>query len=340
MSKIISFEEGSETLQKGIKKLHNILEGFPEPNFTPQQHIMLYTTVYDMCTQKPPRNYPRELYNMYKETCQEYIISKVLPSLREKNNDHLLRELLRRWSNYQVMTRRLSKFFCYLERRDIPHYGLPSLEETSFISFYYLVYEEMDKEIMDAISAMIDRTRAGEKIDQSVALNTLDLYLELKECARKIKAKEEKMNRGPDVLSKKINLISSDRVVFEVDCGMALMSKRFEDIIATIPVGDVDTISVHEVSSKMLTMVIEYCEKHNNRQKYVDLSDWDAQFVEVDTKTLLDLQTSANYLKIDGLNSLIWEKEYELIKDMTPKEIVQFYSGIEDDSKLLEEKRE
>jgi hypothetical protein len=40
------------------------------------------------------------------------------------------------------------------------------------------------------------------------------------------------------------------------------------------------------------------------------------------------------------LNSLIWEKEYELIKDMTPKEIVQFYSGIEDDSKLLEEKRE
>jgi hypothetical protein len=79
------------------------------------------------------------------------------------------------------------------------------------------------------------------------------------------------MNRGPDVLSKKINLISSDRVVFEVDCGMALMSKRFEDIIATIPVGDVDTISVHEVSSKMLTMVIEYCEKHNNRQKDINM---------------------------------------------------------------------
>ncbi|WJX91317.1 hypothetical protein P8452_73111 [Trifolium repens] len=267
---------------------------------------MLYTTVYDMCTQKPPRNYPRELYNMYKETCQEYIISKVLPSLREKNDDHLLRELLARWSSYQVMTRRLSKFFCYLERRDIPHYGLPSLEETSFISFYYLVYEEMDKEIMDAISAMIDRTRAGEQIDRSVALNTLNLYLELKECARKIKEKEEKMNRGPDVLSKKINLISSDGVVFEVDCRLALMSKRFEDIIETIPVGDVDIISVHEV----------------------------------DTKTLLDLQTSAKYLKIDRLNSLIWEKEFDLIKDMTPKEIVQFYSGIEDDSKLLEEKKE
>ncbi|KAK2423830.1 nudix hydrolase 23, chloroplastic [Trifolium repens] len=54
------------------------------------------------------------------------------------------------------------------------------------------------------------------------------------------------MNRGPDVLSKKINLISSGGVVFEVDCRLTLMSKRFEDIIETIPFGDVDTISVHE----------------------------------------------------------------------------------------------
>ncbi|KAK2417366.1 SKP1 protein [Trifolium repens] len=77
---------------------------------------------------------------------------------------------------------------------------------------YSQVYEGMNKEIMDAISAMIDWTQAGEQIDQSVALNTVDLYLELKECARKIKAKEEKMNRGPDVLSKKINLISSDLI--------------------------------------------------------------------------------------------------------------------------------
>jgi hypothetical protein len=29
------------------------------------------------------------------------------------------------------------------------------------------------------------------------------------------------------------------------------------------------------------------------------------------------------------------KKEYDLIKDKTPKEIVQFYCGIKDDSKLL-----
>jgi len=34
------------------------------------------------------------------------------------------------------------------------------------------------------------------------------------------------MDRSPDVLSEKVNLVSSDRVVFEVDLGLALMSKK------------------------------------------------------------------------------------------------------------------
>ncbi|CAK8564362.1 unnamed protein product [Lathyrus sativus] len=329
--KFISLEEGCDYLHKGITKLLNILEGFPEPNFTPEHHIMLYTTVYNMCHQKAPQDYARKLYDMYKKTCEEYIISKVLPSMRETKDELLLRELLRRWSNYIAMTRRLSKFFCPLEKCDIPRLKLPSLEETSFLSFYHMVYEEMNKEIMDAVFAMVDRERAGERIDQTFALNTLDLYLELKECTRKIKEKEEKMNRSPDVLSKKINLVSSDGVVFEVDFGLALMSKRFKETIDTIPIGDVDTISVHEVSSKMLIKVVEYCKKHNIRQKRVNnLKDWEAKFIDVDTKTLLDLQTYASYLKIDSLQMLAWNKEYGLIKGMTREEMAEFYAAQED----------
>jgi hypothetical protein len=38
---VITFEEGLKTLQEGIVKLFNILEGL-EPNFTPEEHIMLY----------------------------------------------------------------------------------------------------------------------------------------------------------------------------------------------------------------------------------------------------------------------------------------------------------
>lgn len=32
-------------MQKGIKKLQNILEGFPEPHFTSEEHTLLYTYV-------------------------------------------------------------------------------------------------------------------------------------------------------------------------------------------------------------------------------------------------------------------------------------------------------
>lgn len=139
------------------------------------------------------------------------------------------------------------------------------------------------------------------------------------------------MNRSPDALSKKINLVSSDGVMFEVDFGVALMSERFEEIIETTPVDDIDTVSVHEVSSKMLTTVIEYCKKHNTRQKYVNnFEDWDAKFIDVDTKTLLDLKTYASYLKINSLQMLTWDKEFDLIKGMTHEEMAEFYAAQEE----------
>ncbi|XP_039688865.1 uncharacterized protein [Medicago truncatula] len=97
------------------------------------------------------------------------------------------------------MTRRLSKVFWYLERRDIPRYKLPSLEETGFISFYHLFLSSF-------VGIQIDPKRAEKKIDQTLAIKALDLYLELNDCSKIHKAKEEKMDRSPDVLSKKVNL--------------------------------------------------------------------------------------------------------------------------------------
>lgn len=41
----MSLKEGCDYLEKGITKLYDIVDGFPEPNFTPYHHIMLYTYV-------------------------------------------------------------------------------------------------------------------------------------------------------------------------------------------------------------------------------------------------------------------------------------------------------
>ncbi|WJX47744.1 hypothetical protein P8452_34401 [Trifolium repens] len=246
---VITFEEGLKTLQEGIVKLFNILEGL-EPNFTPEEHIMLYTTVYNLCSPNSIPSYDLELYNLYKQICEDYITSKVLPSLQEKKDETLLTILLERWSNYKIMTKRLASFFSHLDRFFLQRYGYPNLEKTSFLSFYHLVYEEMNQEIMDAISAamvydeemhqeikddmsaMIDRKLAGEKFEYTFVINTLDFYLRFDEWTRK--------NRKMDVLSKKLNLISPDGAVFEVDYDVALMSSRFNNILETIPVFDVD----------------------------------------------------------------------------------------------------
>ncbi|CAL5183155.1 unnamed protein product [Lathyrus oleraceus] len=326
-NRITSFQNRWEPLHKGIIKLFNIIEG-SEPNFTPGERINLYTIVYSMCNY----NHHRELSNKYREICEEYIISKVLPSLREKKDDLLLRELLKRWSDYKVMTRHLSFIFNYLDRY-IQRFMCSSLEEFNFSSFNHGVYETMNKEIMDAIFSVIDRKLAGEMIDQTFVINTLDFYINFYKCTKKDKAE---VNRSSADLSKKIKLISSDGTVFEIDYAVALMCKRFEDITETISVGDdFDAFSVHKVSSKILSMIVEYCKK---RRSYYKLKKWDAKFVEVDPRTLLDLTTSACYMKIESLEQLTWSKVDELIKGKTPEEIAEMFGDVDDsNSKLLEE---
>lgn len=49
--KTIDLEQGWEFMQKGITKLKNILEGLPEPQFSSEDYMMLYT-YYFLCSLK------------------------------------------------------------------------------------------------------------------------------------------------------------------------------------------------------------------------------------------------------------------------------------------------
>ena len=44
--KTIDLEQGWEFMQKGITKLKNILEGLPEPQFSSEDYMMLYTYLF------------------------------------------------------------------------------------------------------------------------------------------------------------------------------------------------------------------------------------------------------------------------------------------------------
>ncbi|XVF62608.1 hypothetical protein PTKIN_Ptkin09bG0022000 [Pterospermum kingtungense] len=177
--KTIDLEQGWEFLQKGITKLKNILEGLPEPQFSTEDYMMLYTTIYNMCTQKPPHDYSQQLYDKYRESFEEYITSTVLPSLRDKHDEFLLRELVKRWANHKEMDRWLSRFFRYLDCYFIARRSLPPLNEVGLTCFRELVYQELNAKVRDAVISLIDQEREGEQIDRALLKNVLDIFVEI-----------------------------------------------------------------------------------------------------------------------------------------------------------------
>ncbi|KAI7747697.1 hypothetical protein M8C21_029035, partial [Ambrosia artemisiifolia] len=176
--KPMELDEGWNFMQSGIQKLKKILEGHPE-QFTSEEYMMLYTTIYNMCTQKPPHDYSQQLYEKYKEAFEEYIRSTVLPSLREKHDEFMLRELVKRWANHKIMVRWLSRFFHYLDRYFITRRSLPALNEVGLTCFRVSVYEETKGKARDAVIALIDQEREGEQIDRALLKNVLGIYVEI-----------------------------------------------------------------------------------------------------------------------------------------------------------------
>ncbi|XP_050363708.1 cullin-1 [Argentina anserina] len=177
--KVIELDQGWDYMQKGITKLKRILEGLPEAQFNSEEYMMLYTTIYNMCTQKPPYDYSQQLYDKYKEAFEEYITSTVMPSLREKHDEFMLRELVQRWANHKIMVRWLSRFFHYLDRYFIARRSLPALNEVGLSCFRDLVYREVNANARVAVIGLIDKEREGEQIDRALLKNVIDIFVEI-----------------------------------------------------------------------------------------------------------------------------------------------------------------
>ncbi|KAI3830677.1 hypothetical protein MKX03_005423 [Papaver bracteatum] len=105
-----------------------------------------------------------------------------------------------------------------------------------------------------------------------------------------------------------VTLRSSDGGSFEVEEAVALQSQTIrrliEDNCADIPLPN--------VTNNILAKVLEYCKKHvadipkgdDGKVEDPELKNWDAEFLNVDQDTLLDLILAANYLNIKHLSNL------------------------------------
>ncbi|KAK1272869.1 SKP1-like protein 1B [Acorus gramineus] len=132
---------------------------------------------------------------------------------------------------------------------------------------------------------------------------------------------------APATATRKVTLKSSDGEVFEVEEVVALESQTIKHMIEDDCADN--GIPLPNVTSKILSKVIEYCKKHvdlapkigEDRALEEELKMWDVEFVKVDQTTLFDLILAANYLNIKSLLDLTCQTVADMIKGKTPEEI-------------------
>ncbi|KAJ3669273.1 hypothetical protein LUZ60_011223 [Juncus effusus] len=177
----VDIETGWATLQKGIDKLVSFIDNNgvkPNPTespFTADEYMLLYTTVYDLC-RRGTETHIKELYNRYKIVFQDYIRSRVLPSLKGRKGEYLLREFIKKWYEHLFMVRCLSHIFFYMERYFVGRCFLPSMKDVSLDQ----VYQEMKGEIFGVVLSMINEDRDGKPIDGELVKSVIKIIMEFK----------------------------------------------------------------------------------------------------------------------------------------------------------------
>eukprot|EP00937_MAST-01D_sp_MAST-1D-sp2_P006022 g6022.t1 len=179
--KVIGLEEGweQEIKVKAIDVLEDILNGGLDKTqkvFPPKEYMQIYTTCYNMCTQRSPYNWSEQLYQRHGETIQKYLQETVLPALRDKHDEFLLRELRSRWNNHKIMNKWLRKFFMYLDRYYVRHHSLPTLDESGLERFKTLVFDEVKKDTTEAMLAVVNQEREGQEVDRALLRSCVEVF--------------------------------------------------------------------------------------------------------------------------------------------------------------------
>jgi len=128
-----------------------------------------------------------------------------------------------------------------------------------------------------------------------------------------------------------LKLVSQEEEKFTVPKKVAMMS----ELVKTMAEGDKEEneIPLPNVKANVLNKVVQYMRYHaENPPKEIEkplksanmaevVSQWDADFVDVDQEMLFELILAANYMDIKPLLDLTCAKVASMIKGKTPEQI-------------------
>jgi len=194
IASVVPLEDGWEKIRnEGIKVLEEFLDSGhiratvpqqadlkkPRNVFSKANYAELYTTVYNMCTQRTPNNWSEQLYRRYGEAMSDYVQRMVIPALRDKTDIPLMKELLHRWSNHKIYVKWMDRFFTYLDRYYVKLQSVEPLANRGFSIFHQLVFQECKKDARTALLRVINLERQGEHIDQDLVKGIIDMFIDL-----------------------------------------------------------------------------------------------------------------------------------------------------------------
>ncbi|RXK41985.1 E3 ubiquitin ligase complex SCF subunit sconC [Tremella mesenterica] len=135
-----------------------------------------------------------------------------------------------------------------------------------------------------------------------------------------------------------ILIVTSDDETFTVKVEVIQRSAMIKAMLEDLGEQEGQVIPLPNVSSSVLTKVLEYCEHHKNeplpvadandvddaRRRTSEIGDWDAN--QVDQEMLFEIILAANYLDIKPLLDVGCKTVANMIKGKTPEEIRKLFN--------------
>merc|ERR1719321_1531757 len=139
----------------------------------------LYTTVYNMCTQRAPNNWSEQLYTRYGEAMLAYAQRQVLPALKGLKDRPLMVELLHRWNNHKIYVKWMDRFFTYLDRYYVKLQSTENLNNKGILVFFEAVFGTVKNDLRAALLNAIEAERAGDMVDHDLVKGIVTMYIDL-----------------------------------------------------------------------------------------------------------------------------------------------------------------
>ncbi|EFC47620.1 predicted protein, partial [Naegleria gruberi] len=99
------------------------------------EHVLLFTTIYNLCILPDSVYYEEQLYNLYSIYIKKYLQTTILPKLKDKYGEDLLNEIVFIWINFRdIFVKFCSYIFKYLDQ----FYVASNTKRTLKYEAYYL----------------------------------------------------------------------------------------------------------------------------------------------------------------------------------------------------------